>query len=465
MTTSQVWQLSWVIITVLVVFLVASSTKRAVAIGFVIALVPFQTVETRYASSSVLIAYILTAILVMRGNFKLQMLPALGLIILAYLISFSQADELASSFHVYYMFQFFSCLLIFLLAYNFAREVESERSIVNVLLVMNLLVAGYCALQIVAGPGQEFVPFGIEGLAFNNNRDPGDPRLVGPFGTPGSTASYFMLMTLVLAVEAMLSEGKRLWLVQTVVVLNVFFLIATGNRGAFLVLVAMFPVLLVLFRRELGPIKVVQYGVGGFVALALAAAVAVSYTNFNVMFERLETVTETKEGVPSTRSTTWPEAIERIKKDPWLGEGPHFVDVETAEKLGVLRTSYDPFPHSLYLFLLRTVGIIGLCAVLWFFVAAWRVIFRASRIRFVGSYRATFLRVGLVLIPAFLIDQIRLEFNRPSTMDFAQFVFALIGAFVGLSDRHTREAIATDASSAIPKDADADQRPGCTANS
>jgi hypothetical protein len=44
--------------------------------------------------------------------------------------------------------------------------------------------------------------------------------------------------------------------------------------------------------------------------------------------------------------------------------------------------------------------------------------------------------MGYLLIPAFLVAQITLEFNRDDTMDYAQFIFALMGLMVGLSDRH-----------------------------
>ncbi|MEI2791147.1 MAG: hypothetical protein V9E93_20130 [Steroidobacteraceae bacterium] len=76
------------------------------------------------------------------------MLPAIGLIVLAYLVSLSQADRTLMSLHVIYIFQFFSCLVVFLLAYNYSRLVESERSIVNLLFLINVLVIVYCLLQL-----------------------------------------------------------------------------------------------------------------------------------------------------------------------------------------------------------------------------------------------------------------------------------------------------------------------------
>jgi O-antigen ligase len=171
----------------------------------------------------------------------------------------------------------------------------------------------------------------------------------------------------------------------------------------------------------------------------------VTFTDFNQMFSRMETVTETEGGVPSTRVEGWPVAIEKIKRDPWFGEGPYFWTAQDAEAAGqqqaefeeggALDTAYDNYPHSLYLYLLRTVGIFGLLAVVGFFVRTWFVLYRASRRESIVGYQSAFLRLGLFLIPTFLISQITLEFHRPDTMDYAQFIFALMGLLVGMSDR------------------------------
>jgi O-antigen ligase len=342
------------------------------------------------------------------------------------------------SYHAIYVFQLFSCLVVFLLAYNFSLLVESERTVIDILLTINVLALGYCALQLSAGPGVGFVPFGIDALEFNKNRHAGDARLVGPFDNPGSTAGYFTLMLMVCAVELTFSQGRRRLLVQALILLNLVAIVATGNRAGFLVMVAMFPVLLLLFKKELGARRVTQYLVGGVAVLAIASAVVISYTGFGRMFERLGDVTETENGVPMTRTLTWPIAIEKIKEHPWVGEGPFFVDPETANQLGWLRSEMSPYPHSLYLFLLRTIGVVGLIPFVWFFIQAWRLLYAKLKRGPVNDYSSALLRLGLILIIAFLIAQITLEFNRTTTIDYTQFIFALVGLLVGIADRPPR---------------------------
>lgn len=444
MKSSAIWQLSFGIIIIFMMLGVAAGAKRTTSIGVLLVLIPFQTIDTRYGSSSVLLAYALAGMLLLVGDLKQRMLPFLALILLAYFTSLALADKKLFTFHVLFMFQFFSCLVMFILAYNFAVLAKNERTVMNILLAINGLVIGYCLLQLSVGPGERFVPFGIDEFKFNQNRDPGDPRLNGPFGNPGSTAGYFMLMSLVCFVEFMFSVGRRRLMVCVMGGFNMLGLVATANRAGFLVLLAMAPLLLFAYRRELGAKKVLQYAVVGLVVLAGSAAFAVAFTDFNRMFQRMETVTETEGGIPATRQGGWPIAIEKVRANPWFGEGPHFWTREDAEDFrqapfefepgGAVTTAYDNYPHSLYLYLLRTVGLFGLLAVVAFFVGAWYVFNSAVKHEPTG-YRSALVRLGLFLIPAFLISQLTLEFHRPKTMDYAQFIFALVGLLVGVSDR------------------------------
>lgn len=445
MTSSAVMQLAFGVILLVVMFGLAAGAKRTLSVGTLLVTIPFQFIDTRYASSSILIAYLLGAVLLIRGNLKFRMLPSLAFIVLAYFASFALAERAMISPNALFMFQFFSCLVVFVLAYNFALDVEDERIVTNVLLAINGLVIVYCALQLYAGPGERFAPLGIDEFKFNLNRDPSDPRLVGPFDNPGSTAGYFALMTVVCMVEVFFSAGRRRLLVWIILVFNLFGLVATGNRAGFLVLLGMAPLLLFAYRKELGVRRIVTMSIAGSAALAIAAAVAISFTDFDRMFARMETVTEMEGGIPATRAGGWPVALEKIRQRPWFGEGPYFLTAEDAEMTGQgafayeegggLVTVYDNYPHSLYLYLLRTVGIVGLLAVVGFFACVWFSLYRATQGRSMGRYQAAFVRLGLFLIPTFLISQITLEFNRPSTIDYGNFVFALMGLLIGVSDR------------------------------
>ena len=445
MTSSAIWQLALGLIVVIVMFGLAVGARRTISIGALLVMIPFQMIDTKYGSSSVLIAYVLATALQLSGGLKLRMLPALGAIVLAYSVSFALADRSILVYHGLFLFNFFSCLIVFILAYNFALMADGERAAMDVLLAINVLTIVYCALQLAVGPGNRFIPFGIEMFSFNLNRDPSDPRLVGPFDNPGTTAAYFALMSLVCAFEIMFSSRKRRMFVWCVTGFNLLGLVATGNRAGFLVLLGIAPFLMYAFRKELGVKRIITLSASGAAVLVVAATIAVTYTDFNRLFFRMDTVTETEGGIPVTRSEGWPIAVEKIKRHPWFGEGPYFWTAEDAEKIGqsqteylpggALDTAFDHYPHSLYLYLLRTVGVFGLIAVVGFFVRTWLILYRGKSGAATIDYRAAFARLGVILIPTFLISEITLEFHRPSTIDFGQFIFALMGLLVGMSDR------------------------------
>jgi hypothetical protein len=446
MSSSNIYILAIGLLAVIAIVVLTASTRRVFALGALLLLIPFQVVETRYASSSVLMAYAMLGAMLLTSDLKIRMLPAIGLVLVAYLVSLTQARAFLT-LHVIEIFQFGACFVVFLLAYNYARTVKSEQSIVDLLLAINALVVIYCGLQLTAGAGEGFKPFGVDELAFNKNRDPSDPRLIGPFDNPATTAGYFTLMTLVYFGELMASASTRRRLIHGMILANVAGIVATGNRASFLVLLAAFPLLLVTFRTELGPKQFIQFLVGGFAAVLVASALMAALTGFGNIFTRLEKVTATEDGLPTTRAGTWPLAFEKIERDPWFGEGPHYFRAEDAEIMGVMPSrfedlddvvrAFDPYPHSLYLYLLRTVGIVGLFAVLWFFAQVILELRRSLRRPDINERSRALVKVGIVAVGAFLVTQITIEFNRTGTLDYAQFILALMGLFVGVADRRT----------------------------
>lgn len=434
METAQILQLSVGLLLAIAVFVLASGLKATYAIGLVLLLIPFQLVETQYGSTNVAITYVLAAALLINGRLRIPILESLALIVFAYLASVSQTDPSTYVSHATYIFQFVSGLVVFVLAYNFARDVKQPISIVNVLIAMNVLVILYCLIQLWVGPGGQFVPFGIEELATQRNRGEGDERLIGPFGNPSVTSEYLVLMTLLFCFELIHWTGGRRRLLVLLAAANLTLLIATGNRGGFLVLVFAFPLFLYGFRRELGTGRVIQLVLGGLILLAMASYVTLTYTSFGRLFERLANVTETVGGIPATRSEPWPIAVEKIRQHPWFGEGPRFVGTEHVES-GDALAEENPYPHDLYLFLLRTVGIVGTVAVLAFFIRVWVKVHRAASAAPPGSYRGGLLRIGSLLFLCFVIDQIKIEFPRNDTIDYVHFVFAMFGVFLGIADR------------------------------
>ena len=130
-------------------------------------------------------------------------------------------------------------------------------------------------------------------------------------------------------------------------------------------------------------------------------------------------------------------AWEAIEQRPLLGHGPKIQMPLSAERQGAHPNQLViEHPHSLYLYLLVTVGVTGMLAFLAFFIAVVFRLYRGLRAgRHASEYEQGLIRVGLIVVAGFLVDQLKQEFLRSSTVDYAHFIFALLGAFLGWADR------------------------------
>lgn len=436
--TFQLLQLSVAILVAVVIFVAAYAVPLRFSVGLLLILIPFQLVSTTYGSSNVVMTYVLTGALLLRGRLKyVPMLGAVIAVILAYLISVSQLPRALYTLHGIEVIALVSMFLVFTLAYNLAREVKDPRFIINLLITANIIAIIYCAIQFAAGPGEAIQFFGRKEFSMNSNRGGGDARLVGPFGTPGLTAAYFMAMTLILVYEIVHSEKRRKTVVGGIVALNVIMILATANRGSFLVLIAGLLGIMYVFRAELGVARIIKMLVAASIILFGGAATVAAYTDFGQMFDRLAATTETEDGLPSTRAVVWPIAWRNIKERPLTGHGPRLLGRHELRYRNVPPEQLvGPYPHNLYLHLLMTVGIIGTISMLFFLFGVAMRVHRASKTGvFSSEYERGWILVGTIVIVAFLVDELKIEFLRYTTVDYGQFVFALFGIFLGWSDR------------------------------
>jgi O-antigen ligase len=435
--TVQLVQMSGALLAAIIIFFAAYAAPLRISVGALLVLVPFQLVDTTYGSSNMVMTYVLVGALMLKG--RLQYAPMLGsviAVILAYMISMSQLPRSLFTLHGIEILALVSTFLVFMLAYNLARESRDPRFIINVLIVANVLSIIYCFIQLAAGPGESLEFFGRKEFSMNENRGGGDARLVGPFATPGITAAYFMAMTLILIYEVVHAQHRRRILVAVIIVLNVVMILATSSRGSFLVLLAGLLGFSYLFRAELGFGRIVKMLVAATIVLVGTATIIAAYTDFGQMFDRLAKTTETEDGLPSTRSVVWPIAWENIKEKPLLGHGPRLLGQHELRFRSVPPEQLvGPYPHNLYLYLLVTVGILGtVCMLFFLFGVASRVYQGAKRGYFSSEYERGWVLVGTIVIVAFLVDELKIEFLRYTTVDYGHFVFALFGIFLGWSD-------------------------------
>jgi O-antigen ligase len=432
----------------------AASVPRRIAIAILLLAVPFQAVETRYGSASVFATYALAAAFVIQDRaLHVPMMGSLVAIIVAYLVSISQVDPVVYVQNGVYLFSFVSGLVMFILAYNFARDVTKPSHVVDVLIAINVLVAIYCAIQLVADPGTRPRFLGIDVLRMQANRGEDDPRLVGPFGgAPGICAEYFALMIILLAYEAFVVKRKGRLYLYALAALNLVYLLGTANRGGFIVLMLAFPAFLYLFRKEIGTVRAMRIFMTALVCGAVVSTGVVAYTKFGNMFNRLTSTMELKGGVPKTRSGVWPETWAGIKESPWVGYGPG-VGFDREVPLTTPAVRATGFPHNLYLFLLVTVGVFGFVAVLGFLLRIGWHLWAARKRTYESEYVKGLVRLGPLLMAVFLVDQIKIEFLRFDFVDYQQFILSFFGILLGLSDRMAPKPAPAIAPAAVPKQA------------
>lgn len=441
--SAQIVQLSGALLAAVIIFVAAYAAPLRVSVAILLVLIPFQPVETSYGSANTVMTFVLFGALLIRG--RLVYAPLLGsilLVVFAYLISISQLPRSVYVLHGVEFIALIAAFLTLMLTYNLAREARDPKFIINLLVISNLLAVIYCVIQFGVAPGESLELFGSKDFTLNKNRGAGDARLVGPFGTPGITAAYFMTMTLILVYECIYAVGRRRMFLSALAVANVAMILATANRGSFLVLIAGLLWIVYLFRKRLGFGGVVQIvAASSIVVIGMASAVA-TYTDYGQMFERLEKTTEFEEGVPSTRAYVWPIAWEIFQEKPLLGHGPRILQQHE------LRFRYVPseqlvssYPHNLYLYLLVTVGVVGLAAMLFFFGRILYSLAKGARFGIYGNnYEKGLVSMGFIVVATFLIDELKIEFLRNGTADYAQFMFALFGAFLGWADRGRAKA-------------------------
>jgi O-antigen ligase len=150
------------------------------------------------------------------------------------------------------------------------------------------------------------------------------------------------------------------------------------------------------------------------------------------MYDRLE-ATEFEGAVPDTRATTWRAAWQHIMQKPVLGHGPRLRLSKDDGSLfrGHIQITY---PHNLYLFLLYTVGIVGMVAYLSFFGSIARCYWKNASWSSGDNLSDGMTKLAVLIIILIAVDQLKIEFLRFVTVDYLQFMFALLAIYLGIGD-------------------------------
>jgi hypothetical protein len=415
------------------------SLPQIIGATALIVMIPFQPIDTKHATANVMLTYVIfLAMLMKREAVRLPLLPQFMLFLFISLVSMSFVHKSLFIQHAVYIFALVSAYMIMCVAYDLVYRFENLSNVIIVFLIMNVLVAIYCAIQFAAGPNVKVVPFGIQELAMLPARD--DNRLVGPFLATGVTSEFLVIMIFLIVHQFFYVQNS--WLKAGLIALatvNLLFLVATGNRGGFLTLIGGAGLFVWMFRKELGMKRVVAMVTAGTILLAITSAILVNYSEFGELYTRLGE-TEIEGGIPDTRQKSWPRAVEYVSEAPFFGHGPRYMMHGGSEGATYKGWEYHQYPHNLYLFMLSTVGMLGFVAFFWFFLTPMFKCWKTWRSTAPASYDATFAKTGVIIMTIILIDQIKVEFMRFNLVDYWQFIFALLGVYMAACHRAEYQA-------------------------
>ncbi len=420
------------------------------SLGILILLIPFAVIDTRYGPVNLILIFVAAFAFLLQG--RLTRVPLLGpilLIFFAFMIAFSQSQPETHFYHIIYMVGFVSNILLFYMVYNYVSRTNDWQYVVRCLIWLNVAVLVYCAIQFASGDNR--VTFlGIRELSLLPIRK--DGRLVGPFNATAATAEYFTFQCLILGYLLLHKPAKLLRRIMLgMIALNLLFLIATGNRGGFVTVLVGMMLFMLAYRRELGLARIAKMTVGSVTLFTFAAIVVVNYTDYNMLFDRLEG-TEIEGGVPDTRAEVWPIAWQKIVEKPIMGHGPrHAISTRNTK---VESVEYVPYPHNLLLEVLYTTGIVGVVAWITFFTILAMHLFRIRKARIPDRKLATLPKLGLIILLVFFVSQLRIEFLRGALLDYQNYLFVLFALFLSTSDLIRRQLQEPDLAHGFGKSAD-----------
>jgi O-antigen ligase len=434
-------QLSVGLVLGLATFFAAYSARPGAVIAILLLAIPFQPVETRYGTLNMVLTYMVFIVFMLRG--RIHEWPLIGSVIaiaFAYLLSITQVHTFLYMEHMIYVITMGGNFALFYLVYNYFRQEGDINFAMKLFLGITILVLVHFGFSSVIG-FQQFSLLGIEELDLIVNQE-AKRRLIGPFN--GAEYSSDFLAIQILLIGYMMLFQNRFWkqIVLLLLAMTCFgFLFATGSRGGLIALLPGGILFLALFRKNLGVKGFTKVGVvlGLF---AVAAVVVVTLSEFNVMFERL-TGTHIVGYELDTRAGIFEVVAEKFSEKPVLGHGPRqFLPYYVMNpRVGPPPLGFNP--HSLYFFLLLTIGVVGFIMYMAFFFLLTRRWWVWRRQQHDEPMIEGMPRLALVIMFVFLLTEYRIEFLRFNISDYQQYMFALWAMMLAFTGVKKKQAAPT----------------------
>jgi hypothetical protein len=419
----------------LFVVLLLMLAPAAFGLSFFLIVFPFPA-YTSYGSTNTMLLFILSIFWLLRvstGEFTVRGKTGFEAFILAMAITlcvslYNAPDARWRTEGVITLFFYFSVFILFYLTTNLVNDVADLQRVTLAITVSALLVFLTVLVEVFL-PGATLIP-GWIGMTYTYGTYEGR-RMGGVVGGHDVLADICVLIfpLLLFRLYRASTLPRRLFYVG-VLVLDLFSLVATGNRGGLIGIVFCISYLIWISRGEF---KIVRYTlvfiglVSGF--LFFDHYLSHSQGGASVIDRTLHTRVESG-FVPETRTEVWEGGWAGFKKHIFLGNGPWF------------DTAVIPQTHNGFLWSLVCVGIIG--TIPWVLLLLKMV--RETRKRLRGNYEEGDYASGLltvlhVQVVTFIILQLRTDYQRsPSYAYLMWFVFGLAVVVMRLLDAEKEHA-------------------------
>lgn len=414
----------------LVVFALAWRASMVMGLGFLVLALPFPR-GTSFGTTNLAFILILAVIWLLRMSQRVSPLPRrtpadvpiVGLLI-AYIVSFYNVEPRHLHHALSNFVAFIACVLLFYLIVSNVRT-RRDLKLLNGFQLVSLGSVLAIGLWELTHPGQILIPgwidFGSSEMRGGLTMALHNVRIGGPFFDYELLCEYCGIATLFLMfLIAQARSPSRKTVLALMLGVTVLCLFATVTRGGFVAALLGIGYLLWHVRRRLKFVPATIIAVAAVVFLFGLNQYVSQHTNAGDLFERMGN-TKFVNGMPESRSGTWPLAVQRMMRHPIIGHGPHY-DVQRGREVWY-------WPHNLYLYLGNIVGIVGLFFFLWFMWTLWRISRPTVDRLDHPDYARAFLLVGHVQLIVFLVDQVKIEYLRNGIYQYQVWVlFASIVA-------------------------------------
>jgi O-antigen ligase len=324
------------------------------------------------------------------------------------------------------MFFYFSAYLCMYLTYNLVYDEKDLDRVTFALTITSILVFLTVVIEVFF-PYATIIPGWIGVRNTYGVRDV--RRMAGVVGGHDSLADMCAIIfpLLLFRLYRATTMTRRL-LYAVALLLDVFALVSTANRGGLIGLAFCFGYLLWLTRREF---RIVRYTLLFYALLVVFPAIDYylsTYKDADSMIERMKGTQVESNLVPDTRKEVWALGWAAFKEHLFLGHGLYFDYNVIAQ------------PHNGYLWSLITVGIIGTIPfVLILIKLLWETRKRLRGQLERGPFASGLLTVTHVQIATFIIVQLRTDYQRsPAYVYFMWIIFGLALACMRILDEERR---------------------------